>query len=162
MNTVEEGIIRILQCENVEGMPRFTIRPHNGHNFVLNISSSKFYHIPFYRTNEELNSFEPNLHTENSLLNLPSVYLAGVVNSYVISCFRLHLDIIQKVYVKKSDNYLFYSIFLLNDNTENRQVLFDILDEYEESDFSKKVKLNFKFLPVNFINSYNIGEHISI
>lgn len=89
--------------------------------------------------------------------------IKAFINKMVIGYLKQHANLINGAYRTKTTNDdLHYCIVLNDDTTENRCVLFDFFDQYEEIDFSSKFPVYFQFVPDYLINKISTSEKLSL
>lgn len=87
-------------------------------------------------------------------------FIDAIVNKY----FNQNKKFINKAFKLNTlnKNQLFYIIVLKKDTTDNRQKLFDFLDDYELTRFANKYKIDFKFIDEDLVSGFNIEKNIDV
>lgn len=86
-----------------------------------------------------------------------------MLNKSVVSFLKSKNDkIISVLRSETTHGDLFYSIVLKEDNINNREEMFDFLDQYDLLNISTKYPILFQFMPIELVDKINVKQEISI
>lgn len=84
--------------------------------------------------------------TINNLKNTHKQLLI-MVDAYIMGYFTSKASLIENLYKYETSTGINYFLILNEDNTENREVFFDLLDHYETLHIINVLPINISFLP---------------
>jgi hypothetical protein len=86
-----------------------------------------------------------------------------IINKSVVNFLKSKNDKILKAMRSETGNGdLFYAIVLKEDNRDNRQEIFDFLDQYDLLNMSAKYPILFQFMPIELADKINAKEEIAL
>lgn len=89
--------------------------------------------------------------------------IKNVINETIIKSLASHKDLIQKVVRLKTDfDELQYGVVLKDDTFENRNVIFEITDNYDLLEVSSKFPVHIQFIPIELLRNVFVKEEIAI
>jgi hypothetical protein len=85
----------------------------------------------------------------------------NLLDKMVTAFFFYHKDIILSVHRGlNTDNELHYSIVLKEDNIENRSVIFEFFDTFNEIEMTSNYSVYFQFIPQKLVNKLTNSNRI--
>lgn len=146
--------------QNIDGFVNFVLQQiegdaHLGQEMLKLGTKTKFAQVI------ELIAINPFQFTIESMKR-NHLELLKMVDGYMMGFFKVKADLIEKMFKHQTMSGINYFLILNEDDTENREVFFDLLDHYETLRINNILPINISFLPKEAVGKLDSLQELEL